>query len=192
MVYLDRLYTRSGDSGETSLADGSRVPKTHPRIVALGAIDELNAALGVALAANLAPTIVAALDGLQNDLFDLGAELAVPLADDDQPRLRRSAERVTDLERRIDAATAALTPLRSFILPGGRPGAAALHLARAICRRAEIETWRLAAIEPINTHVMTYLNRLSDLLFALARRANDEGKADILWTPGRGAGSTPQ
>lgn len=184
MVYLDRLYTRSGDAGETGLGDGTRVPKTHPRIVALGAIDELNASLGVVLAAELSAPVREALTGLQNELFDLGADVAVPLDDHDPPRLRIIPDRVAELERRIDAATARLEPLTSFVLPGGSPGAAALHLARTICRRAEVDLLRLAERETINIQAAVYLNRLSDLLFSLARLDNDGGKADVLWRPG--------
>lgn len=184
MVYLDRLYTRSGDAGETGLGDGTRVRKTHTRIVALGSIDELNAALGVALTTNLSAPVREALTGLQNELFDLGADVAVPLDDRSPPRLRITPDRVAELERRIDAATARLEPLTSFILPGGSPGAAALHLARTICRRAEVDVLRLAESETINVQAAIYLNRLSDLLFALARLDNDGGKADVLWQPG--------
>ncbi len=189
MVYLDRLYTRSGDGGETGLGDGSRVRKTHPRVVALGAVDELNATLGLALAGDLAAPVREALTGLQNDLFDLGADLSVPVPDDGPPRLRMTPDRGADLERRIDAATARLEPLTSFVLPGGSPAAAALHLARTVCRRAEVDVLRLAECEPLNPHVGIYLNRLSDLLFSLARLANDGGRADVLWKPGAGTTS---
>ena len=184
MVYLGRLYTRSGDSGETGLGDGTRVPKVHPRIVALGAVDELNAALGVALAGELPEIIRAALGGIQNDLFDLGAELCIPTVDPGTERLRVEASKATSLERRIDEATARLEPLRSFVLPGGSQAAAALHLARTICRRAEIEVLRLREREPLNPQIAIYLNRLSDLLFALARIANRDGRDDVLWKPG--------
>ena len=183
-VYLDRLYTRSGDGGETGLGDGSRVRKTHPRIVALGAVDELNAALGMALAGDPPEPVREAISGLQNDLFDLGADIAVPPADATPGRMRMTPDRATDLEHRIDAATARLEPLRSFVLPGGTPAAAALHLARTVCRRAEIEALRLLEAEPLNPQVPIYLNRLSDLLFALARLANDGSRADVLWKPG--------
>jgi cob(I)alamin adenosyltransferase len=184
VVYLNRLYTRSGDGGETGLGDGSRVPKTHPRVAALGAVDELNAALGVALAADLSGPVRDALAGIQNGLFDLGADLAVPLAANGPTRLRVTAEQVTDLEQRIDGTTARLEPLTSFVLPGGSPASSALHLARAVCRRAEVETLRLAGVEPLNPQLAIYLNRLSDLLFAAARLANDGGKRDVLWSPG--------
>jgi cob(I)alamin adenosyltransferase len=184
MVYLDRLYTRSGDDGETGLGDGSRVRKTHPRVVALGAVDELNTALGIVLAGEISGLARTALAGIQNDLFDLGADLAVPAAEGSSTGLGIKPEQIADLECRIDAATAQLQPLTSFILPGGSPAAAALHLARAVCRRAEIEVLRLAESEPLNPQVPIYLNRLSDLLFALARLANDGGRADVLWKPG--------
>lgn len=184
MVHLNRLYTRGGDDGETGLGDGSRVRKTHPRVVALGAIDELNAALGVVFAGEEHADVLQLLAGVQNDLFDLGADVAVPLADDGSVRLRMTADRVAELERRIDAATSRLQPLTSFILPGGTPVAASMHQSRTICRRAEIETLRLAEAEPVNPQSVIYLNRLSDLLFALARLANDGGKADVLWQPG--------
>ena len=184
MIYLNRLYTRSGDGGETGLGDGSRVRKTHPRVVAIGAVDELNAAIGVALAGGIPDPARSALTRVQNELFDLGADLAVPAREGDVARLRMMPERVADLEGRIDAATEQLQPLTSFILPGGSRTAAAMHVARAVCRRAEIEVLRLAEIEPLNPQVVIYLNRLSDLLFALARLANDGGRADVLWKPG--------
>lgn len=185
VVHIHRLYTRSGDAGETGLGDGSRVPKTHPRIAALGAVDELNAALGVAVAAD--PPANTALASVQNTLFDLGAELSLPEAGRRPEAARLSAECVTQLERQIDRATERLEPLTSFILPGGTSAAAALHLARAIGRRAEIEVLRLAEIEPLNPQIAIYLNRLSDLLFALARLANDDGRSDVLWIPARPA-----
>lgn len=184
MVHLRQLYTRSGDAGETGLGDGTRIAKTHPRIVALAAVDELNAALGTLFALGPIARIRESLAGVQNTLFDLGADLSVPLSDTGSSRLRMTAEHVAELEHQIDAVTADLTPLTSFILPGGTPAAAALHLARTICRRAEIETLRLADAEPVNPQATIYLNRLSDLLFALARLANDGGNADILWQPG--------
>ena len=188
-VYLDRLYTRGGDGGETGLGDGRRVRKTHPRIVALGAVDELNAAIGVALAGEIPASIGDLLAGVQNDLFDLGADLAVPPTETTADRLRIAPDRAAALEVRIDAATARLEPLRSFVLPGGSPAAAALHLARTVCRRAEIDSLRLAEVEPLNPQVPIYLNRLSDLLFAAARLANDEGRADVLWRPGGSSGA---
>lgn len=189
MVYLDRIYTRSGDQGETGLGDGTRVPKTHPRIVAHSAVDELNSSLGVAIALGGLPSAVQErLIHIQNDLFDLGADLCVPESDQEPeyPPLRVDASQVEQLERWIDDETSHLKPLTSFILPGGSPGAASLHLSRAVCRRAEIEVCRLIESERLNPLVLKYLNRLSDLLFVMARTANDRGESDVLWTPGAG------
>lgn len=187
MVYLDRIYTKSGDAGETSLGDGTRVAKTHVRIGAFGTVDELNSAIGVAIAlGDFADDVQTRLRHIQNDLFDVGADLCVPESEapPEYPPLRTTPEQVVQLEHWIDNETSQLTPLRSFILPGGSPGAALLHQARAICRRAEIAVYRLAELEQINTESTTYLNRLSDLLFVMARAANNGGKADILWVPG--------
>ena len=185
MVHLHRLYTRSGDAGDTGLGDGSRVRKTHLRVVALGAIDELNAALGVAIAAG--PPEHALLARVQNSLFDLGAELSIPNESRQRDSACISAADVKHLERQIDRATEQLEPLTSFILPGGTPAAASLHLARTIVRRAEIDVLRLAEVEPLNPQIPIYLNRLSDLLFALARLANDKGRGDVLWIPASAA-----
>lgn len=187
MVYLNRIYTKSGDRGETSLGDGQRVPKTHPRIGAYGGVDELNSVLGVAVASGLSAPLAAQLTHIQNDLFDLGADLCVPESDSppEYPLLRITEGQVAQLERWIDAATDQLEPLTSFILPGGSPAAAHLHLARTVCRRVEIGVLELVARERVNPHAVIYLNRLSDLLFVLARLANDGGKADVLWTPGK-------
>lgn len=193
MVYLNRIYTRTGDDGTTGLGDGTRVSKMHPRIRAYGGVDELNAVLGVALAAGLPTEIAGWLSEVQNDLFDVGADLCVPEADPAatgdapaSPPLRVSPGQVARLERWIDAANERLEPLRSFILPGGTAAAAHLHHARTVCRRVEIGVLELAAAEPLNPQVATYLNRLSDLLFVLARLSNDEGRSDVLWQPGRG------
>ena len=190
MVYLNRIYTKTGDAGETSLGDGRRVPKTDPRIVAYGTVDELNSHLGVVLAAN--PTFEYAewLVRIQNDLFDVGADLCVPESKEppDYTPLRVTVEQITQIENWIDTANEKLTPLTSFILPGGSVTAAHLHVARTVCRRCEIEIIRLAAIEPINSQVAIYLNRLSDLLFVLARCANNNGQSDILWVPGANRG----
>ena len=180
---LDRIYTRGGDAGETSLGDGARVAKHHPRIAALGDLDEANAAIGLALAAIDHAATRALLTRVQNDLFDLGADLCRPERPGDE-RLRVVAAQVAALEGEIDACTAALEPLTSFVLPGGTQAAAGLHLARAVVRRAERTIAGLAAAEPVNPEVLRYLNRLSDLLFVLARRANDDGRADVLWVPG--------
>ena len=183
MVYLHRLYTRSGDAGETGLGDGTRVSKTSPRIVAMAAIDEVNAAVGVAAAGSSDQSLGATLAALQNDLFEIGAEICLPEA---PPRI--TLERITSIEERIDAATAQRPPLTSFILPGGTPTAAALHLARTIARRAEIEILRLAETETINPQTTIYLNRLSDLLFALARLANPAGDVEPQWKPSERVG----
>ncbi len=187
MVYLNRIYTRTGDDGTTGLGDGTRIPKSHPRILAYGSIDELNSVIGVALLANLPPWIAEHLQQIQNDLFDLGADLCVPESDQppEHPPLRATPAQTERLEHWIDAANERLQPLKSFILPGGSAGAAHLHHARTVCRRAEIEVLKLGEYEAINTQVQMYLNRLSDLLFVLARVCNDDGTRDVLWTPGK-------
>jgi cob(I)alamin adenosyltransferase len=177
-VRLTRIYTRGGDRGETSLGDGSRVPKTDPRIVATGDVDELNSAIGLAIAADGAPREL--LARIQNELFDLGADVSVPPRAEARERLRVTQEQVDRLEAECDEANADLQPLRSFVLPGGTEAAARLFLARAICRRAERSALRLENLDPL---VPTYLNRLSDLLFILARAAN-AGQSEQLWKPG--------
>ena len=190
MVKRDRIYTRGGDAGETSLGDGARVPKHGPRITAIGDIDEANSAIGLARAEIEATAeedddeLVAILAEAQNDLFDVGADLARPSADAADGRLRVSSGQVARLEAEIDALNDDLAPLTSFVLPGGSEAAARLHLARAITRRAERAVAALAAAEPVNPQVLAYLNRLSDLLFVMARTANDGGAADVLWQPG--------
>jgi cob(I)alamin adenosyltransferase len=173
-VRLTRIYTRTGDTGETGLGDGSRVAKTDPRVEAIGDVDELNSALGWAVAAHTHATLAR----VQNELFDLGADLSVPFAQDDG-RLRVTQEQIDRLERECDEANEELAPLKSFVLPGGNEPAARLFLARAICRRAER---RVLAVDDVNPLVPVYLNRLSDLLFILARAAN--AGEEILWTPG--------
>ena len=185
MVTLSRLYTKTGDGGLTRLGDMSQVPKTSARIDAYGCVDELNAAIGLARCNGAGPDEV--LARVQNDLFDLGADLCVPPADGEEERLRLQPEQVLYLENRIDDLTRDLAPLRSFVLPGGRLPAAWLHLARTVCRRAERAAWQLAEKEPVGEPALLYLNRLSDLLFAMARAANDGGEADVLWEPGAGA-----
>ena len=168
-VNLTRIYTKLGDDGETHLGDMSRVRKTHPRIEAYGATDELNAQLGVTLAVGGLPEPYDAwLRRIQNDLFDLGADLSVP-AGDDRDRLRVVPEQITWLEERCDEVNATLTPLKSFVLPGGTPAAAHLHVCRTVCRRAER---RALDVEGANPEVVRYLKRLSALLFILSRRAN--------------------
>jgi cob(I)alamin adenosyltransferase len=179
MIRLDRLATRGGDKGETSLGDGTRVPKTHARVVALGAVDELNAAIGCAVAAAAQAAVLARV---QNELFDLGADLSVPGTGGD--RLRLSEQQVLALERDLETLVARLTPLTSFVLPGGTAAAAQLHLARTVARRAEIAVWQLIDHEEVNRSVPVYLNRLGDLLFALARAANEDGARDVTWVPG--------
>jgi cob(I)alamin adenosyltransferase len=181
-VRLDRIYTRGGDAGETSLGSGERVAKDDARIEAYGDVDELNALLGVALARGAAAD---PLERIQNDLFDVGADLAVPLSDTKRERLRVTAEQVAWLEQRCDEANADLPMLRSFILPGGTETAALLHLARTVCRRAERRVVTLAGREEVNPQARAYLNRLSDLLFILARAANAQaGAEEPLWKPG--------
>lgn len=190
MVYLNRIYTKSGDGGETALGNGQRVPKTDRRIRAYGGVDELNSVIGVVLAAGVPQEFAAWLNRIQNDLFDVGADLCVPESETppEYPPLRVTAAQVTQLERWIDAATERLQPLTSFILPGGSTAAAYLHLARAVCRRVELGVVELAEHEPVNPQALIYLNRLSDLLFVWARLANDDGRADVLWVPGQHRG----
>lgn len=185
MVYLSRIYTKSGDAGETGLGDGQRVPKDHPRVAAYGDVDELNAVLGLVVAN--APPEAEFLRSIQNDLFDVGADLCVPPAKDEVQgkSLRVTVAQAERLEKAIDVLNERLTPLTSFILPGGSVAAAWLHLARTVCRRAERSVATLMREEPVNAQVLVYLNRLSDYLFVLARIANDDGKADVKWVPGQ-------
>lgn len=185
MVYLSRIYTRTGDQGGTSLGDGSRVSKDDPRVAAYGTVDELNSVLGLLLTAQ--PPERELLRRIQNDLFDVGADLCCPQPDTEREgeRLRVTASQVTHLEEAIDRLNAALQPLTSFVLPGGTPSAAWCHLARTVCRRAEREVVTLMRNEKINPQVLIYLNRLSDLLFVLARVCNDQGRSDVTWVPGQ-------
>jgi cob(I)alamin adenosyltransferase len=187
MVYLDRIYTKSGDQGQTSLGDGTRVPKTDSRIIAYGTVDELNSLIGVVVAAGPPEPVATRLRHIQNDLFDVGADLCVPAAPgpEAEGNLRVAPTQAVQLEHWIDEATEQLEPLRSFVLPGGTSAAAHLHLARTVCRRAEIKVLTLAETAPINPQVTIYLNRLSDLLFVWARLCNDGGKGDVLWVPGK-------
>lgn len=186
MVYLNRIYTKSGDAGETGLGDGTRVPKTHARIAAYGGTDELNSVIGVVLTTVLPDDVRRQLTLIQNDLFDLGADLCVP--ESDKPLgyepLRVTAAQVEQLEHWIDGHNEKLQPLTSFILPGGSPAAAQLHVARTVCRRVEIGVLALAEKENINSQVAIYLNRLSDLLFVLAQVCNNHGADNVLWVPG--------
>jgi cob(I)alamin adenosyltransferase len=187
MVTLSRIYTKTGDTGETALGDGSRVPKDHPRVTAYGTVDEVNAVLGLLLAG--CPDFAEAplLRSIQNDLFDVGADLCVPEADAaaTHPPLRVQEQQVKRLEAAIDRLNADLRPLRSFVLPGGSPASAWCHLARTVCRRAERDLVTLLRSERVNPQVLVYLNRLSDLLFVLARHANRQGDGDVLWVPGQ-------
>jgi cob(I)alamin adenosyltransferase len=176
-VRLTRIYTRGGDEGQTSLGDGSRVSKLDPRIVAFGAVDELNAAVGQVLAGEVPRAMRELLDRVQNELFDVGADLSVPVGV--EGRLRVSQQQIDALEDACDEWNAELPELRSFVLPGGSEAAARLHVARTICRRAERDS--LAA--DVSALARIYLNRLSDLLFILARAAN-AGREEILWKPG--------
>ncbi len=189
MVYLSKIYTKTGDQGETSLGDGKRTPKDHPRVTAYGSVDELNAVLGlvVATAGPLDDASQQLLQSIQNDLFDVGADLCLPQAPGEPPgkALRVRTEQAERLEQAIDRFNERLRPLRSFVLPGGAPCAAWCHLARTVCRRAERDVVTLARTETVNPQVVIYLNRLSDLLFVLARVSNDDGKKDVLWTPGK-------
>ena len=188
MVVLNRIYTRTGDDGTTALGSGERRPKYDLRIAAYGTVDETNAAIGVVrLHLRDAPGLDAMLGLIQNDLFDLGADLAVPQRDGKAERLRMLSSQLERLERDIDRLNAGLAPLTSFVLPGGTPAAAYLHLARTICRRAEREMVELAAKpdEPVNDAAIHYMNRLSDFLFVASRVANNNGAGDVLWVPGQ-------
>jgi cob(I)alamin adenosyltransferase len=202
MVRLNKIYTRTGDDGTTGLGNGERRPKFDQRVAAYGDVDETNSAIGLARLATGQSSDVdlalvdAMLKRIQNDLFDLGADLCVPEPRNVQsqkaarPPLRIVASQVDQLERAIDRLNADLSPLTSFVLPGGTPAAAALHQARTICRRAERRIVELAAIggETVGAPAIAYINRLSDFLFVAARFANDRGKGDILWIPGANRG----
>ena len=186
MVKLTKIYTRTGDKGTTALGNGTRVPKHALRVEAYGTVDEANAVIGVARLTSDAQTD-AVLARIQNDLFDLGADLCVPAAETETPgtALRITAQQVTRLETEIDGMNQSLSPLTSFILPGGSPTSAHLHVARTVTRRAERLVAALAEIETVTPDALTYLNRLSDHLFVLARTSNSLGKSDILWVPGK-------
>jgi|SRR3990170_1057573 len=177
---LSRIYTRTGDDGSTGLGDGARVRKDAPRVEAIGAVDELNSVIGFLLTHALPPEIRAALTDIQHELFDLGGELSVP------GRGALTDAHATRLEKLLDTFNRDLPPLKEFVLPGGSPAAAACHVARAVCRRAERCLVRLAQAEKINPAALKYLNRLSDLLFVMARVLNTEaGIGDVLWQPGK-------
>jgi cob(I)alamin adenosyltransferase len=191
MVVLNKIYTRTGDDGTTALGTGERVRKDSARVAAYGTVDETNALVGVARVhlAGGAPGLDQKLSRIQNDLFDLGADLCVPEreAKPAYEPLRVTAGQVTRLEQEIDEMNAELKPLRSFVLPGGSPAAAYLHVARTVCRRAERLVVELASMpaEPVSDAALRYLNRLSDFLFVAARYVNDRGKSDVLWVPGQ-------
>ena len=180
---LSKIYTRTGDDGTTGLGDGSRVPKTHARIEAYGTVDELNSFIGLALSGGLPDEFTQWLEQIQNDLFDLGADLSVPLEDDRRERLRVTRGQVERLEELCDLVNERLEPLKSFVLPGGTEAASRLHVARAVCRRAERRSVALARTESVNPEALAYLKRLSDFLFILARAAN-AGSQEPLWRPG--------
>jgi cob(I)alamin adenosyltransferase len=184
MVKLDKIYTRGGDRGETSLGDGTRTPKHSLRITAQGEIDEANAAIGLARTHALDDAPGAILARIQNDLFDLGADIARPGADAEDGNLRIRPSQFARLEREIDEINDGLAALTSFVLRGGGGLSAHLHLACTVTRRAERAVTALAASEAVNPAAVAYLNRLSDLLFVMARQANDGGRADVLWRPG--------
>ena len=186
MVKLDKIYTRSGDEGITSLGDGTRAQKNSIRLMAIGEIDETNTAIGLAhVEANKGnPDMATILSYVQNDLFDLGADISRPGNDPGDGKLRITEIQVKRLEQVIDKVNEALSALTSFVLPGGDELAARLHLARATARRAERAMVTLTNSEPVNQQALIYINRLSDLLFVLARAANDNGKTDVLWQPG--------
>ena len=183
---LSKIYTRTGDAGTTGLGDGTRVPKDHVRVEAFGTVDELNALIGLLRTAGLPPEWDRPLDEIQHALFDVGGELCIP------GRESIRAEQVSALESWLDQLNADLAPLKEFILPGGAPGAAWAHLARTVCRRAERRAFSLARSEPVNPETLRYLNRLSDLLFVLARAVNRHaGAGDVLWQPDRHADTSP-
>jgi len=184
MVQLTRIYTKGGDKGSTSLGSGKRVKKHDLRVAAYGTVDEANAAIGVARL-HTSGDMDAILNRIQNDLFDLGADLCQPEDPKDYPALRVVEAQVERLEQEIDRLNAELQPLKSFVLSGGTPAAAHLHLARTIARRAERDITALMEHEEINPAALRYINRLSDLLFVMARYANEKGQADVLWVPGK-------
>jgi len=186
MVHRRRIYTRAGDRGTTRLGDGTSVPKTHPRIEACGAVDELNAMLGMVLATGLADEQAAILRSVQQDLFALGADVSLPVARAVGGRgpWRVQPVHVEQLERWIDSFADRLPPLEQFVLPGGEPAAAWLHVARTVCRRAERRVWAVGG-EGTNPQVAAYLNRLGDLLFVLARASNRPGSGDVVWAADR-------
>lgn len=185
MVSLTKIYTRTGDSGQTTIGDGTRVSKLDQRIIAGGVVDELNSFVGVAVAETTDKPVCELLTGIQQRLFDLGADLTCPwIPDAEEDRCPRiGTHHVTNIEFLIDKYNADLGDLKSFVLPGGSKAAAATHVCRSACRRAELAVLRLRQVENLNPQIAIYLNRLSDLFFVLARYANDGGKTDVLWVP---------
>ena len=188
MVYLSRIYTKTGDDGTTGLGDMSRVPKDDIRVASYGSVDELNSMIGLLLAHHQGMIDWTFLRLIQNDLFDVGADLCCPLAEGKEPgkRLRITTAQVERLERGIDRLNENMKPLTSFVLPGGSNSSAWCHLARTVCRRAEREVVTLGKRDQLNTQVLIYLNRLSDYLFVLGRKLNQDGEGDVLWKPGAG------
>ena len=186
MVTLTKIYTRGGDQGKTSLGDGGRVAKHSDRVQAYGTVDELNATVGlVRLHMSGEPDVEAMMKRIQNDLFDLGADLCTPGNDaGDETTLRIQETQIMRLEQEIDSMNGELSPLTSFVLPGGTPAAAYLHLSRTVCRRAERLVSALLELETINSLALRYLNRLSDHFFVASRFINDKGRLDVLWEPG--------
>jgi len=183
MPRITKVYTRTGDDGTTALGGGERVPKDSPRVAAYGAVDELNSCIGAAMASGLDPSLEARLSGIQNDLFHLGSDLCMPeKGKERRPVPTIETRHVEALERWMDEMSAELAPLENFVLPGGAPGAALLHVARAVCRRVERDAIALSRTEPVGPSVVTYLNRLSDALFVAARYENARrGVPDVLW-----------
>lgn len=186
MVYLSRIYTKTGDDGTTGLGDGSRRPKDHIRVESYGTVDELNSVIGLMLAQSPDLPERPLFEAISNELFDVGADLCLPATEGEKEgaHLRINAHQVQNLESAIDRLNAGLDPLKSFVLPGGSIAAAWCHLARTVCRRAERCVVTLAKTEPVNPLIVAYLNRLSDLLFVCCRVFNDNGKRDVLWKPG--------
>lgn len=188
MVKLNKIYTRTGDDGTTGLVDGSRLSKSALRVQAYGDVDETNAIIGLVRLHLESRKLDDMMARIQNDLFDLGADLATPLPaegeEDSEYALRMVAAQSTRLEQELDTLNADLEPLNSFVLPGGSPPAAYLHQARTVCRRAERVCVEMLSADPVNSHALTYLNRLSDFLFVAARWCNDQGMTDVKWVPG--------
>ena len=184
MIKLNKIYTKTGDGGDTALGDGERVLKDSLRVSAYGNVDELNASIGIiTLYANT--ELKRKLKNIQNDLFDIGADLCVPISEKNKDRLRLSTNQIETLELEIDEMNSILEPLNSFVLPGGCTSATFLHMARTICRRAERSVVSLRSQEEINNNTLIYLNRLSDWLFVASRVENQENSSEVLWAPGR-------